>query len=432
MFAEGYNTSTWRKAARGVAVTASLTGVLALGASDRPVDDAGVNPKPTPSPAVDVGKLYWELPQGPCKQIAAMLSTPRREKVAATKCLTAQRHGKIALVTFSASRPETEGIATAMKEDLTDASEGLLTPTTTVFVASEKAQTTFAQTTAKTEGCVESNDVTNFASFAAARTMPEINGYDFVVGVTDKKACDSKEAGVADQDGGRYTDINDTSTSGLTSMQERKVLGKVGAHEVDHLYQLGHAGLLMGADRGYIILFKNEGLIDLGKYLPGCSYQEYGSQGNLMGTTAIDKKPTLNAIQLDDLRKPEVTLTDKSKAGAKDITGQRKILLVNNDYGVMNIPPLTFSDTESAKLTGNKAGVENIFDKLAFVPFANDDTIPGTSSVELFLIDSRNRHAASFGKVELNQVYSNQTFTVGSKKVVLSFDGTRTAVQTVG
>lgn len=403
----------------GRTVGAAITGAsLVFGgpacASSRDATPSFSDGSPGATDQLNLGKLYWDLPQGPCKpySLRAIDPDPAKIKQAAEACVEARKDLDVALVDFG-TNADVAQVEKSMEEYVQLGSDGLLAPDVTVIPATHEAKEEHKAMSEKTGGCVDSYDPTNFASFTAARTMRDtLDSYDMVVALSPIASCEEAEGGVADKQGRRYADI--FVGSNLERLKNpATVQGQIGAHEWLHLAGLIHSGTVYGkAEIGFSPLYffpdsYSPNPVDLKKFFSEVHYQEYDDPKNIMGSylfSSRDYPPTANAIQTDEIRWPEATINGPEVLDGK-VVGSEWTTITNeaarqHDYGKVQLTePITFTIKRELP-DGRTINDERQFDTLAFVPIMDGDPQKGSVvGAYLYLTDTKHQQGQviSFG-----------------------------------
>lgn len=379
------------------------------------------NTNTTASTAYD---RYKNLPPGPCKRRAVMLTTP--EKLQA--CADAQTDGEVVLVDFvGMATPAEDTLTEKIREYLTLGTSDIVTPDLTVIDASETAKTMLTQNLG-TSTCIEPNQPEKFASVAADTAMPELHDYDLVVGISAVPYCNPSIDGVADA-AGYGSKFRDADVYNYTEDKPEKT-AKNAAHEILHLYRLGHRDQTFNQNLNYVTLYASDRIpFDLKTYFNTCSYTEYADDTNLMGSYTKDFGPPVpHPIQLDLLREiagnPSQYAVPTGENGATIDYADN----ADNHYATITLDTPVPSLTEEQKNTS--------FDTLAIIP-ARDRNKGDLSGFTLVLTDTsynqgtiidvarlsfneagdNNEWMLQYGDQEIHITFHNDTLSVRSLKL---------------
>ncbi len=265
---------------------------------------------PTPSVSVDADPLaLFSSPYGECDP-ATVIMFPDSEvgQEAAEDCLDVYADADIAFVNYALSEEDAEHLAVETEGHLAMVTDGMINADITVVPASEVAIELFEEE--NPYDCVSTPDIESYSSYVAAATMPELETYDKVIGITNAVACEAGIAGVAyptynryaevfsaaddiqrvKENGGEYTDIL-SEKDGITTSVSLPNTALIAAHEILHGFGLGHAGRLSSqaveggsfGDIGQYIEARTGQQIDLAQFIAAGNYSEYGAY-NVMGT----------------------------------------------------------------------------------------------------------------------------------------------------
>jgi hypothetical protein len=306
------------------ALTLMLSGCAEPSSAQNPAGQQEQNPVPEAmemfdSPTSGCGSEYSEPPD-------------KLAYEAARDCLAVYSDADIALVNFTLSERDANGLADMVEEQINHATRGIITADVTAVPANEEAIELFKKQ--NPTDCVGINDLFTYGSYAAAATMPDLAEFDKVVGVTDMPACMADEiGGVANPNYNRYAEIFHAGKNaqavkdngGEYEQDSPDGLGTIGlpnnsliiAHEVLHLFNLGHSGTLYSGGEEDVILS------ELGRYARARSragvpssldifvskgfYLEYG-RDNVMGNPSVLEGQTLDVPQIYTLEEPQRTL----------------------------------------------------------------------------------------------------------------------------
>lgn len=287
-------------------------------------------------------------------------------------CRSAQVDGQILLVDFGNNNTRSKVAADAAEKLLAYQTQNILTPDIHVAPASPKAKKQLAVMVKKSGGCIE-----DYAAKVAEESMPEIKKYDFVVANSPYSPCESK-GGIAEPRG-RFADIYNQAPSDFSTL----------AHEVGHLYGLGHADQILkkaGMYQSYfpVNLDGDNKVLSLNQYFKpkGYSYDEYGDHDNIMGQhnhpLGYENQVIPNPFHQDLLR----SYSGQPLRGKNIMYNSVTISpqeAKNGVYGIWELnPPIAITFTKEFKRRGvkSKEQQELLFEKLAVVPAYEDKHAP--------------------------------------------------------
>lgn len=388
-------------------VKRAAAATLAVGMLAGCTEGANVSVSSSPSVAASASATPETHMRGPCSTWVS-----ERTRAAATKCEDAMKAGRVALVSFTTvPLAELAPFKTDIPDALRRGTGGLVNVSVEIVPASDAAKALFKQKTGPSN-CVDHGEPDQYASTAAEATMPELEPYDYILGISDLSDCEKEAQGVADPTYRRDADVFEANATDET------MEAIAAAHEIGHLDTLGHAGRITGVHgetRSDLsgLDYSESKRLDLKSYLAAGEYDAYGGgrDGYLMGSgmqSIEEVRP--NPMQQVDLQWPKAVL---GQAGplAKKIAGKnwqafhvRKSAA--NSYGTIKLP-----EPMAIKETGMSTGAS--FNRLNLVPAADDQ---GFYGVEIVVSDQYN-NLASLGRWYLFDKGSVGRITIGGSTV---------------
>lgn len=357
-------------------------------------------------------------------RLAQDASSPEAARRMADDCASSYV-GRIAIVNFGAS-PELAEQSTEYAEDyLHHATQGVVTPELQVLEASDAARALVADEGAGCSTYFGSNEFTlaNYVSYAAIRTMPDVAGATSVVGLRSTQFCGSVGTmGIAKIDTAlAEVEIADTNGASLNADN----IGFIVAHEILHLYGLGHAGSLQGVlpgsnepknlnDNG--ITMQHE-YFDLQAYSLSApeTYHIYGETNSPMAAVQtgsvmpqpddVHLKPVQQHVLEQPLRsslgiEPEMVVAD---TGPLRLTAEE---VAEGGFGIVTL-------REPIRLSGKAT-----FDRVALQPTVDGHWING---FEVLLVGEHNDYA-NLGTIYRYDVNSTMRLGLGVQQVTVAIE----------
>lgn len=321
--AEADCSSLWRQ---GVAIgsTAVLVLLATTGCERHPHSSPAPNTH-TAANSAPTGVPASYLPYNPCIQPKAGLNAEVREELA-RRCLSAE-HGRLDIINYASdSIPpvRADRFAQAIAKLLAQATDGTIRLTPHIVVASPKARAALRAKMGKAQ-CVDGNNY--LAAKIAAENMPETNSAAAVEALVPYKPCEHGLGGQADSVTRRLADVYIPQ---FQNGKDAPAIIETGAHEVGHLYGLGHSGNILfkqpDGSKGdlYDVSIQGHGaLLDISALLArGYSYDEYHDVTNLMGGGSGNLTPLTSPVQLNELGWPKAVLAGKDNLLSKTVTNK--------------------------------------------------------------------------------------------------------------
>ncbi len=303
----------WRLPALGRQAVAAVVAVsfLVTGCAARPAGSyfADTAPQAVSSTTDDQSLEIFDSPEGACGIRSVRGNDGGDVKEAAEQCLSVYGNTKIALLNYALTKDDAKKLASTTQAYLSGSTKEVINPRIAIIEPSDLATQAFNE---QVPGeCIDPVDMKKSGAYIAAATMPELNEYDKIVGIMNRPACETTTnmttsmtpGGVAFVQHNRYADIYIGQPLGR--------LGIFTAHELAHLFGLGHAGSLSGATShgGFTdingIYDKDKGPIDLGRYISSGLLQEYGQKSIMGSPVALSPGSTLDTAQLYALEWPQ-------------------------------------------------------------------------------------------------------------------------------
>jgi hypothetical protein len=300
----------------------------------------------------------------------------------ARRCEAAMSSGSVALVNFGLPAEVATGAAQLMVETLPKFNENL-GMSVTVVTASPAATKRFDGHLAAKGGCADPKNPLEFAAGAAESTMPELAGYDFIIGFTGAKACKPDLNGLSNGYGGRRADVylgaNGEGKAPAEQLEtQKRAGGMLSAHELMHLLGLGHAGTISGGEEAAGLENADAYLghdFDLGAYLKTAYYEPYGDISNLVSM------PIPGYVQPNIVDNAFLNWPKRAQGKAPDVVGQvgsaASLTFTVEDVKAGKFAMATLK--EPLRLPGkpNKDGskpmaADEKFTKIVFVPRMNE------------------------------------------------------------
>lgn len=298
------------RTAIGLLLASTLLGGCGVASAD-PTPDT---PKyPTPTPTATTGPLEkFQSPDSACTGIQDWMTDQRIKQEAARACLDLYEKTDVALVNYDLGSKKATQIATGIEDAIKTATDDLINVKVTVVKPSHAARALFKEQNPKDCIDIDAADYTEMylGSYAAAATMSSLTPYDKIIGISAMPSCSGVWGGVADLGYNRYVDILEGTQGNKTAAID------TGAHELLHLFTLGHAGVvdqkvpLWKAD-------KKPGKLDLTTYVKRGTLNEYGEWRNIMG--GYPEADQLNAPQKELLDWPYEILAPGTKDSSSDL-----------------------------------------------------------------------------------------------------------------
>ena len=314
----------------------------------------------------------------------------------ARRCLTAMHGGSVVLVSFGV-QPEVAGADAEALPGLINTYTGGKVRLNIRTVPASKAAADAYRRVLGARNCTDPVKAAEYAASIADATMPELHGDSFVIGLSSAKPCNPKDAGRAYQADGRHADVFLGALDGpLAKLPQqdrlptlRRTATDLTAHELMHLFGLGHAGQIwLGitdlGGAGYR-LGQN---IDLKAVLSKAAYDEYGDVANVMGQGHADY---IQPSEFDDafLDWPN-EIANKAKSPMLAV-GRSELALTHSDqaagrFAVASLQQLVRLQRMSTT-GGQEAGQSDVaFTQIAFSPRISETTNYG---VEIVLLSGK-------------------------------------------
>jgi hypothetical protein len=386
--------------------------------------------QPYPSPDLQRQEIV-QLPRPACEDADQEISLE-----SANRCRAAQENGRIALISYgidiSLTKPGAEGIAKALHT----ASSGILKSTVTVIEASPDAKEALAESI-EAKGCINSYADEQLASSIADANMPELQkSYDFVLAISNERACAFSVAGRADGMPGRHADLfmKAETHEGIITLSLKDVISN-GSHELGHGFGQRHnSRLTRWSDTGDRFQNLDEAIdaspagLDIRAYLADPAkyiYSEYNREENALmgnGTINLDKPDTLR------LSSPEINRLMRSSTPGKGPLLDRplssrwetfnSVETRANHYATLDMAePIILEPPKDPKNKQSSDARKEKFSRVAVLPLTGEKGTPFESTVNrarIYLLGSSGKTLNLGDAVTLGQ---NETTKIGLIKV---------------
>ena len=364
----------------------------------------------------------------------------------ARECLEVYEDADIALVNYVLSTEDADKLAADAEAHIKTATGGIINADVVAIPASMDAVGLLDDTIEA--GCIDIGNVKEYSSYAAMATMPELKGYDKIVGITNLESCDVDVGGVADPEYDLYSEVfeaadkikavnenNDEYEAVVEyeGMQMTKNISNpslVVAHEALHLFGLGHSGTFSGGgkgkpygDLGYFVENNTGSSIDLNDFISNGKYREYDGQDVMGQTSGSASDQAFNAPLTYALEWPLREAKMDTQVSAVNITEQPVIFSSEaNDASNLAILqldkplPMPRSDSEASNLSEYE-----LFENLMFQPEYDNGNVwavrvytLGTfsSAVDLGLIYTDGAHQLVIGDTTLTIEISDNAISL--------------------
>lgn len=264
-----------------------------------------------------------------CRSVYA--EDPLPDDQNANRCLEYQQSADVALLYRAGDKAAATDLATDVTDLLRRQTYGLLQlDITPVPISTDAARAYDAEYAAK--DCVPADDYRGWSSSMTLEsdTMPKLDVYDAAIGVNTLPACDGTLGASISVNGAVEVfgvHVTDTDTYSTETEQGSDYVAGTTAHEIAHLFGVGHAGTMTSSDataqesngqimrRSFGVLADDapkDGPIDIVSWVNEADYYEYGEQ-SLMGL-AHDQASIrpINTLQQYYLEWPYRTLGEDS------------------------------------------------------------------------------------------------------------------------
>ncbi|HEX7963104.1 MAG TPA: hypothetical protein VF466_00790 [Candidatus Saccharimonadales bacterium] len=372
---------------RIAACTAAAGMALAAGGCDRLGQRPGPDFSASPEASFDPSYGVCLEPAKPDAPNAA---------AEARRCLTAIHGGSVVLVSFGV-QPEVAGADAEALSGLIDTYTGGKVRLNVRTVPASQAATDAYRRVLGPRNCTDPIKAAEYAASIADAAMPELHGDSFVIGLSSAKPCNPQNAGRADQAGGRHADVFLGALDGPLAklpQQDRlptlkRTATDLSAHELMHLFGLGHAGeIWLGSTdlggAGYR-LGQN---IDLKALLSKAVYDEYGDVANVMGQGRAD---FIQPSEFDDafLDWPN-EIVNKAKSPMLAV-GRTELALGHSDQAAGRFAVASLQQPvrlqRGSAISGQEAAQSDVaFTQIAFSPRISETTNYG---VEIVLLSGK-------------------------------------------
>jgi hypothetical protein len=423
--------SPWATRLTAVAIAAGIS--AGLGACTTPE-----HPQATPSSdssSVEASRADLNVAPGAVCQEPEAGSTPEPDE--ARRCADALKAGTLAVVNY--------GVPSDVVK-IVDGQLGGLLNTATNGKANLRVVGVNASSTAKAQlseavgikGCIDNRKRAQYGSQIADITMPELHQYNFILALSNERAC---VAGVGGSTmGGRHADMF------LGNLQNYKQHGQLprgvldlSVHEVGHELGLGHAGVVSTRQEGNSLtdiagLGNEMGKpLDLLAYLKGdIVYEEYGDIENIMGIIPSPDYVQPNIIQEAQLSWPEVVLEGEQANPAKQL-GEEAVIFdeqacSRGEFATVELRGrITLNDSNTKKNTEGEGGTQK-FTSLVVAPHIAGGKNYG---IELYLVTESGAYARLGGLGNTPGEDNSTVISYGNQKISVAVNGAQTTVRSL-
>lgn len=249
--------------------------------------------------------------------------------------------------------------------------------------------------------------------------MPELRTkYNFVVAVGPWSNCSNPKEGGQAPAGGRYAVVWAEALKQMEDGGKASVIGFVAAHELFHLYGLGHEGDIWTTEQETHGAFG--GTVDVRSLMANSKYHEFGRSGSIMNNSFTKDYIVTNPIHLDALQWPRQVLEGQPSA-ATVITEAGATINHKGYKGQF----LTLELSEPI-LKDNKE-----FTSVAMVPNAiGINGRDGFGSLDLCLVTDEN-DIVWVSNYEENSEAKTMVFDLGGQKIEATLTPTKAAARIV-
>lgn len=372
-------------------------------------------PSPTTLPPMASAAAY----EVTCDETAAETApTPEISRSLAKDCLDVEEDTKVALVNYALDPSVAELLAQQIESDVTIVTAGQLHPDVTVVPASAQAKQALAAKTAAGD-CIDPADPQEYSSTIADQTMPELSRFNRVIGLSGKSACGIKDLGVAEPTKYRDADLFDVSAADIQGIADNhgQLLpssqttyaaisaelydaAQTAAHELLHLFGLGHSGNLVNSDKKDLQAWSLEDAsaakhtLNLDKFINNGSYTEYGNT-DVMGsyTQTEASNLVLNPVEQSFLEWPQRLLDEPATVSQIDLNHTPAKFNSQNSASSMALLKLdhAYAMPKGGDSLNTDFGMSQTYGHLAFTATTSSGFVDG---VNVYVIGDR--HNAVF------------------------------------
>lgn len=315
---------TWRDRFRPAAYVAGIAlvaNVVLYGCTAAMPDDSGDSTIIMPWQKVSEAPV--PLSEA-CAITGAAEPLPSERKAA--DCLAYHQDTDIALVYYAGDKDAVTEYSELVEEQLSEQTRGLLRVDITPVAAHPSVLADYNARFAE-RGCALDDVVKDRSSVIArdSKDMPELAAYDAVVGMGYLPSCNNVVYGIANGSES-IVDVFGTYVTENQPYREFDVI--TGAHEVAHLFGIGHPGLMTwseaavlsdGTGRGSLGVIASDtphgGSIDIIDWVEQSDFKEYGQHNMMSNTEASVDGSSINLLQQYLLEWPERAFGEESIRG---------------------------------------------------------------------------------------------------------------------
>jgi hypothetical protein len=362
----------------------------------------------------------------------------------AERCLQVMRSGKVLLVDFGAPEGMAKTAAEKLPDTISTYTAGNVTLSFKTVEATPEAKAAY-KATLTDKGCADpKQDPAKYGGSIADKLMPkQTKGADFVLGLSSEVACRPNTAGLANSAKGRYADVYMGDYKKALANADPKIRESVvrtgrmlTAHELMHLFGLGHAGSIKnsGDDLSATKYWLGAKLIKLDDYVKGAEYDAYDDITNVMASgreSNISSGQTNSRLDIDFLNWPKYATGQAANPGRK-LQGQEFMFELGatdaGQYASVKLKQPIQMHSASKGKTGEAELSPVKFTDLALVPLIGKN---GNYGVDLVLISGKT--IATLGSINPEDPRYNATSVIelGGIKVEVRTQGKRTFIRQV-
>jgi len=230
------------------------------------------------------------------------LTDQAQQQAEALECKAVYEDMDVAIVNYALDEDAAEAIAKSLEARVEDMTARVMNLEVTVITPSDEAIALHAQESP--DNCIDYTKEADYGSYIANAVMPELNAYDSIVGLEAMPSCNETVGGVASGGHYRYAEAFNVSDESNPA-----IVTTIAAHELLHLYGIGHSGALHNEDTDISDWFQRRESqhitsLDIPTYVAGGSYAEYQSAEVMGYPTDTPEYDKLNPIHISELLWP--------------------------------------------------------------------------------------------------------------------------------
>lgn len=354
-------------------------------------------------------------------------------------CMGYQDSARIALVNYTFEDIGLERVANEVEQELLDQTNGLVSAEVTAISVSDTVRQRYIHAQPPNQDCADNKDVRVWGSTLAKESMPQLDSYDAVVGVTHLPACNAGAPGIADPQlslaevhfpHGMREDSLDTDVVITT-------------HEILHFLRVGHEGTLEimyepGIERATKLDTSVQSLsalvynlptgepLDLRRYIVDGTYHEYRGPSAMGPPQALSGQSRLNTLQQYLLEWPQRATGQEVSIKGHDLANGA-VTFASGDKNSIALLELDEHMTPSSVEYDNEH-LPPYFGLLAFAPRDPIANIP--VAVDIYALDERGDSTALLGTVQAvgGENRSVELTMGGGQSVHLNIDAQANAI----